>query len=108
MDLFIQMGVERMHLKPVDKTTISIIMLKVALSPVAMLMIARMVRRTLKGLTAARKRRTIGEVGAVEESTFGPCVDRAWETSSVKSPVDLEGGKRLESRYVTKYGCGSR
>ena len=95
MDLFIQMGIERRHLKPVDKRTIRVIMVKVALSPVAMLMIARMLRRKLKGLAAARKRRTSGVIGALEESTFGPCVDRAWETSSVKSPVGLEGGNRL-------------
>jgi hypothetical protein len=90
------MGIERTHLRPVDRTTISAIIVKVALSPVAMLMIARMLRRQLKGLAAARKRRTSGVTGAVEESTFGPCVDRAWETSSEKSPVGLEGGKRLK------------
>ena len=84
-----------MYLKPVDITTISNMMVKVALSPVAMLMMARMVRRRLKGLAAERKKRTAGVTGAVEESTFCPCVERAWETSSVKSPVGLEGGKRL-------------
>lgn len=90
-----------MYLKPDDMTTMRTIMLKVALSPVAMLMIARMLRRILKGLNAERKRRTRGVTGAVEERTFGPWAESALETSSAKSPVGLEEGRRLE---IHQYG----
>jgi hypothetical protein len=40
--------------KPEEMRTMMIMMLKVALSPVAMLMMERMLRRMLKGLKAAR------------------------------------------------------
>jgi hypothetical protein len=47
------------HLSPVDATTIAIIIEKVALSPVAILMIANIVRRQLKGLAQAMMKRLI-------------------------------------------------
>ena len=46
--------VECKYLNPEEIKTMSNMMLNVALSPVAMLMMARMVRRRLKGLNVAR------------------------------------------------------
>ena len=51
---FMPQMVECTYLKPEEIRTMSNMMLNVALSPVAMQIMARMVRRRLKGLNAAR------------------------------------------------------
>jgi hypothetical protein len=75
--------------------TMMIMTVKVALSPVAMLTIARPMRIKLNGLVNAVRRIDMGPRRRSLECMFGPYSSRATRTVSLDNPEGLELGARL-------------
>jgi hypothetical protein len=83
---------EPTHLSPVEAITIDIIIVKVGLSPVAILIIANTMSRKLKGFTRATARRTIYLGGCSATKRLSPCSVKALVASSSVNPNRLEPG----------------
>jgi hypothetical protein len=67
----------------------------VALSPVAILTIARARRMKLNGFEMAESKSLSGEGPRSLENLLGPCLSKAERAPSVDNPLGLEPGSRL-------------
>jgi hypothetical protein len=80
------------NLKEVEAITMTHITVNVALSPVAILTIARAMRIKLNGLEKAVKRRTIALGGRSVAHMLGPCLSNPERAPSADNPRGLEPG----------------
>jgi hypothetical protein len=86
---------KRTDLKPVERITMITRTENVALSPVAILTIARARRMKLNGFAIAENKRLSAVGPRSLENILGPCLSKAERAASVDKPLGLEPGSRL-------------